>query len=400
MSVKNRSRISFFFLLLCAVAPLIFVPGAAAQEARSVELIGVIEALSLNTVTVNQQTVNISRAEINTALTLGTLVEIEGTFGLDGAISAREVNAARPGMLPGEAELTGLLTGVSDSAFVVSGQLIDTTGAEIRGLPATGVRVRIHASVTGPNMWRAREVEVFGDDDTTRTANSEAFEITGTLEQIDGTTVIVAGQAISISGAEINDPLIIGTRVKAHVSMAAGGILTAREIELADPDDEGDNSNANSNDNSNDNANSNSNFNTNSNDNTRFAGAVTLEQAIREVRRVYPTAQIRRIELRTRFEDTLVWEIEISGGIRLLVDAQSGTLLSIVRPGSDDNTNSNSNDNDNRNDNEDDRGDNSNSNANSNRNDNDENGNDNEDDRRGNDNEDDDDHEDDDNDND
>lgn len=377
MSGKSRSRISFVFLLLCATALLIIVPGAAAQETYSVELIGVVEALSLNTVTVNQQSVNISRAEINTALTVGALVEVEGTLGSDGSITAREVNAARPGVVAGEAELIGLLAGIRDTTLIVSGQIIDITGAEVRGVPEIGQWLRIHASVTGPNTWQAREVEVMTDDDTPRATTGDEFEITGTLERIDGSTVVVAGQSIDISSAEINDPLLIGTRVKVHV-IAAAGVLTAREIELADPDDDDDdsensNANANSNSNSNSNDNSNGNFNTNGNDNTRFVAAVTLEQAISEVRRVYPNAQIRRIELRTRFGDTLVWEIEIDGGIALIIDAQSGILLTIDRPGSGDNTNSNSNDN------EDDDDSNENGNSNSNSNDNDDNGNDNED---------------------
>lgn len=227
-------------------------------------------------------------------------------------------------------------------------------------------------------------------------------EITGTLERINSGTIVVAGQTISIVGAEINDVLVVGRSVKAHVS-TVNGVLTAREVEtVSTPDDDNSNSNtndntddnSNANDNTDDNSNSNANDNTddNSNDNTNTgAAAVTLQQAIDIVLAVYPTTDILSVELTTKFGGTPVWEVKIRNGIELNIDAQSALILTIDRRGDDDNSSGNANSNDNR----DDDGGNSNGNVNSNDNRDDDNGNmnsnsnDNSDDHGGNDNNDD-----------
>ncbi|MBL8131345.1 MAG: PepSY domain-containing protein [Anaerolineae bacterium] len=380
MLSKRTTRFSTVILAICALALMILVPGAAAQDAQSVELVGVIEALTVSSITVNQQVVDIAGAELNTPLVVGALVQVEGAWRADGTIAAREVNAPGVGVQAGEAELVGTLESISGTLLVVNGQTIDATGAQIRGTLAIGQPVRIHAVAAGPFLWRAREVEQVqarvGDPSPSPIAGE--FEIVGTLDSIDGATVVVSGQIISLSGAEIKDPLVVGTLVKAHVSNIAG-VLTAREIELALPGQAGDdnsNANANSNDNSDDD-------NGNANDNVAVGSlpATSLQQAIAEVLRVYPTARIRSVELTTRFGGTLVWEIETNNRIEVIVDAQTGAILVIDRPGrggADDNGNGNANDNGsddnsngNSNDNSNDNGSDDNSNGNSNDNSND-----------------------------
>ena len=93
----------------------------------------------------------------------------------------------------------------------------------------------------------------------------DEIEITGMLEDVDGTTWTVDGQVISVPvSAEIKGTIFVGQVVKIHASMGADGTLTAREVELATLDDVNDNSfddNANDNfddDDVDDNANDNS----------------------------------------------------------------------------------------------------------------------------------------------
>ncbi|MBK8023695.1 MAG: PepSY domain-containing protein [Chloroflexi bacterium] len=383
---KRISRLSMIAAALCAIALMSLIPGVSAQDAQSLELVGTIEAITVNTITVNQQEVFISGAQLNVALQVGALVQVEGTLAEDGSITAREVNAAAPGVQVGEAELVGTLDGINGALLVVNGQMIDTTGAQAAGALTVGQWVRVHAVAVGPNLWRAREIAAVQAGVTPPNAPvAGEFEIVGVLQSIDGATVMVSGQVIDISGAEIKDALVVGTQVKVHVSGATGA-LVAREIELAAPGagDDNSNANANGNANANDNSNSNSNSNGNLNDNAAVNVPVTVQQAIEIVRRVYPSTRIRSIELTTAFGGTVVWEVETGERMELLIDAQTGNILVIERSGrgggSDDNFNgnsnsngnfnSNSNGNSNSNDNSDDDDDNGNFNSNSNSNDN------------------------------
>ena len=217
------------------------------------------------------------------------------------------------------------------------------------------------------------------------------FEIIGNLESINSGFIVVSGQTISIIGAEINDPLMLHTRVKVHASFVNGQFI-AREVEYDDDDDNG-NLNGNANSNSNTNQNGNANSNTNGNDNVNVTPAVTpmvtLQQAIASVLEVYPTTSIRSVELKTRFGGTLVWEIEIANRTELTIDAASGAILTIEQRGDDDNDNGNGNNNDNNDDGDVNGNGNFNGNGNSNDNQNDNgqnnnvNGNDNNDDHGG-----------------
>lgn len=385
-------------LLIAFIALLIFVPAVGAQDdGQTVELVGMIEAMSLNSITVNQQEVNITQAEVNLPLALAALVKVEGALNEDGSITARQINAAPAGAQPGEAELVGTLESINGSAWVVNGQTIDMTGAQVTGAPAVGQRVRVHVMATGANTWRAREAAALQADPVSpaQTPIVGEFEIVGTLQGISGRTIMVSGQAIDFISAEIKDPLVVGTLVKVHVSLV-NGVLVAREIELADSDDDGDDngngnanvSNGNGNSNNNDdNGNSNSgddngNSNSgddNSNSNSSANVSFSAEQAINEVLRVYPNAQIRSIELTTRFGGTVVWEIKIAGRIELIIDAQTGAILVIDRPGGDDG-NGNGNSNGNSNSDDDDGNGNGNANfSNANGNSNDDGGNSNDD---------------------
>jgi hypothetical protein len=392
-------------LLLCVAAVMAVIPVVSAQEAQTIELVGAIEALSLNTITVNQQVVNTRQAQLNVQLVIGALVHVEGELVPGSGIVAREINAVMAGIQAGEAELVGILESVSGSTWMVGGQTVDVSGAEIQSQFTVRQMLRIHATAIGPNQWRAREIAAVraGQEDNAPVPAAGEFEMIGTLESIDGTSLTVSGQAVNFTSAEIKGPLVIGTLLKLHVRLE-NGLLVAREVEPGryrfsdDDEDDDDNTNANANanvnanTNANVNTNSNANVNTNVNSNTSSAAAISADQAITIVKRVYPNAVIRSIELTTRFGGTLVWEVAIGGGIELIIDAQTGVILVIDRPGSDDNSNQNGNSNDNRDDDDDDdNGSNFNDNSNSNFNNNNNFNNNSNDNSSGNDNRDDDD---------
>ncbi len=96
-------------------------------------------------------------------------------------------------------------------------------------------------------------------------------EITGLVESMDAAAWVVAGRLIAITAqTEIKGAFVVGSSVKVHAVLSAGGALTAREIEAAGlTGDDGGNANQNGNENTewNDNENGNSNGNTNVNEN-------------------------------------------------------------------------------------------------------------------------------------
>jgi len=411
---KPRTLIAAILIVILAAIPL------QAQSVPEVELVGVIESMTLDSIVVNGLEVDISAAELNTAITVDEIVQVEGVLLLDGSILAREVKGVDEGVEVGEAELIGTLESFTAPNMFVNGQIIDVSGAEVNQGVTVGQMIKVHAYTVATNTWVAREVEAYVPDDSMPNDSSQPqpgeFEFSGTLEQIGQGFVVVSGQTISTEGAEIRNELMIGVRVRVHVSVQNGQMF-ARQIEFAfgrdddnhndnsnNNDDNDDNGNVNSNDNnSNANANANTNSNDNddngnSNDNSSVDTAITADQAIAIVLSIYPNTTITEIEMKSMFGGTLVWDIETSHDIEIVIDAQTGVVLSIEMDDNSGNNNTNSNDNTNFNSNDND--DDSNGNANFNSNDNDDDHNDNDDDHNDNDDDNNDDDDNDDNDDD
>ncbi len=223
-----------------------------------VELVGVIEAMTLDTITVNQQVIDVSSAEIKVALEIGIAVKVEGTIDATGQIIAQQVTSpddTQGGMLPGEVEIVGLLTAYEGTTMTIGGQTFDVSTAEIKAGVAVGEIVKVHAVPSDTGVWMAREVEVaaLGTPDNTNANdnnsnandnNSNAndnqnttdfeggeIELTGTLTEVNSDSIVVAGQTINTATAEIKDTLVVGALVKVHLSVV-NGELVAREVEL------------------------------------------------------------------------------------------------------------------------------------------------------------------------
>jgi hypothetical protein len=241
-------------------------PSAPAPATGAVELVGAITAFdaAARTIAVNGLTVDVSKAQIAVRLAVGQTVKIEGRQQANGTVLASQVRLTlRSGIHAGEAEISGVVERLMARQMVVNGLTIDIARAQIGAGVAVGATVRVHATLTNAEMWAAREVHVVanagqpedkpgpqgtpdpqgtpGPEDKPGQANDNA-ELVGTLDQIGAGFIVVSGQTIDISTAEIKGTLVVGALVKVHVSMQ-GGVLTAREVELAlNTDDSGDDS--------------------------------------------------------------------------------------------------------------------------------------------------------------
>jgi hypothetical protein len=250
-------------------------PTATPNRFTDVEMNGVIEAMTTDTITVNGQVINIRMAELNVPIALGDTIKVEGWFTTEGGIIARELNSPvnDDGTTDplGEIEIVATLDQIVASTMIVAGRQIDVSLAEIKAGVATGELVKIHLTIQN-GVWVAREVEVATEDDLDQsdddfTVSEGEFEIVGELSSFSGTSIVVAGRTIDISQAEIKAGVVVGAVVKVHLSLV-DGTWVAREVEVfTGDDDDDDNSNDNSNDNSSDdNGNDNSNTNDNSAD--------------------------------------------------------------------------------------------------------------------------------------
>jgi len=312
--------------LLLIVIALVLAIGAAlpalAQTNGEVEIVGEVEAMSIDTITVNGQEMNVTGAEINTTIEIGKMIEIEGTLNPDGSISIREIDPVEEDVQVGEAELIGTVESFDGTTLVVNGQSIDVTSAEIEGEIAVDSLVKVHAVPTGSNSWAAREVEplmVDDDDDDINPVSTGEFEIRGTLEEVGESFVVVAGQTISLTSAEVKDTLTPGVLVKVHVLPSDDGLM-AREIENAVGDDDDDDD-----------------------DNTSVTTEVSAQDASDMVIEIFPNTSIIEIELDAEFDDSTVWEIETSHGHEIKIDVQTGVILTIERDDDDDDDDDNSN---------------------------------------------------------
>lgn len=127
-------------------------------------------------------------------------------------------------------ELVGTISAVdSNGHIVVNGQTVDLTGAEINAAIAVGELVKVEGAVQANAVILAREVQ---SPDANDLQNEDEVELVGIVESLDGTSLVVGGITIDLTGAEIAGTPAVGEIVKVHASFDANGLLVAREAEF------------------------------------------------------------------------------------------------------------------------------------------------------------------------
>jgi hypothetical protein len=257
-NIARRTRPALALALLLIVLLAVGLAPAAAQTATplpgttpapfaaTIELVGLVQAVGPNTITVNGQVVDTSFAEFNSLITVGAPVKVEGSVNAFGQIVAREVRAAdlsQRGMRPGEIEVVGPLTGMTGPRLTIAGLPMDASRAEFGPGVGLGQLVKVHVTLDASNQWIIREIELASADDASdfNTRPAGEFEITGTLQSVSPGQIVVNGLVINTSGAEIKNALVPGALVKVHLSQV-NGQWVAREVELAGNDDSRDDS--------------------------------------------------------------------------------------------------------------------------------------------------------------
>lgn len=146
-----------------------------------------------------------------------------------------------------ELEFVGEVEFISTDEWTIAGlSFVVNSSTEIKGSPAVGDTVKIHASLTTEGSLLAREIEpveadntfVEDDDDALPFDLENEFEFVGVVDTIGSSEWVIAGKPLMILPAtEIKDSIIEGDLVKVHAFLNESAELAAREIELALPED-------------------------------------------------------------------------------------------------------------------------------------------------------------------
>lgn len=248
---RQSARIA---LLLVGMMTFLLASGVAAQPSapppptNQIEFIGVVQTMTMDTLQINNQIINISRAQIKTPIQVGQPLKIEGRLLADGSIIAREVKAVEDDddpVLPGEFEIVGILTGMDAATVTVGTQIIQIASAELYPGLALGSVIKVKASLDPASaQWTAREVRPadFDDDDNGNDnfddngndnddSDDDTFKLIGTLEEIGEGYIVIAGRRINTINARFSNRLVLGARVEVRLR-ASNGELVARRIRL------------------------------------------------------------------------------------------------------------------------------------------------------------------------
>ncbi len=216
-----------------------------------VEFVGTVESMDGDTWTVDGQAVVVTFAEIKDAIQVGDLVKVEAYLQADGTLRADEIKLAEgsddatpsPTEEPyyGKVEFSGTVESMDGDIWVVAGQTLIVTGAEIKDAIQVGDFVKVEAYIQADGSLLAKEIERSDDGDATPSPTEEPYygkmEFTGTVESMDGDTWVVNGQTIIVTGAKIKGDIQVGDTVKVEAYIQADGSLLADEIELTSGDD-------------------------------------------------------------------------------------------------------------------------------------------------------------------
>ncbi|MEO8612294.1 MAG: DUF5666 domain-containing protein [Chloroflexota bacterium] len=165
ISGKNLSSI---IIVACTLFTVLFSQMAMAQTATptsvpalsQVEVTGVIDAINGSNITIAQQIIDVSQAEVKITLEVGMRIKVEGTLAADDHIVAHQVKQANNAATIGaESEIVGILASIDGSTMVIGGQIIDVSRAQIN--PGVVVNETVEAKVSLINgILFAREVQL------------------------------------------------------------------------------------------------------------------------------------------------------------------------------------------------------------------------------------------------
>lgn len=173
----------------------------------------------------------------------GKYVVVKGRFGSDGVLLASKVKIRRPGAGDIEIELMGTITDFAGAAdFRVRGVRVDAAAARLTACPAAGLAADVYVEIEGslqggrvvasrvscrPEPGTGAVIERRGRADNVDVADRKFM-----LTPVAGTTIAVAWTDTTLFVAPLAPQTLAGRDVEVTGYFGAGGVFTARRIEL------------------------------------------------------------------------------------------------------------------------------------------------------------------------
>jgi LysM repeat protein len=279
MNKRTLRPLSYAALAMMLALPPVMASAQSDDTADNFEIIGLIEAATLNTLTINGQTYDITQAELDIPLTLGTAVKLEGSA-INELVVVREVKALDEDSLqPGEIRIEGIVEALTVNGIQIAGQAIDLSTASVEPGVVVGERAELTLFMNENGQLILTHVEPpddddeqgddddgtgdqggdndddddnGGDDDGTDDQGGdndddndnddqgededEDVKLVGTLDQIGADFIVLSGVTINTTGLTFEN-LVLGTVVKVEATFVNNGFV-ADEIEYEDTDDD------------------------------------------------------------------------------------------------------------------------------------------------------------------
>jgi hypothetical protein len=220
-------------------------PSSTPSAGDEIEFYGLVDAIGQNVWTVAGQDFAVTpQTEIKGPIAAGDTVKVHALVGLDGSLTAREIerfDASMNGGLPlnlsaGEMEMLGVVEEIGAAQWTISGIVFGVdAGTEIEAGLAVGDPVKVEAVLQPDGSLLATEIKLPDSDDSSSSDDSSGLELefTGVVEALGPDSITLGGKTFLITPrTEIEGSLIVGASVKIEAYGDLNGALTAREIKV------------------------------------------------------------------------------------------------------------------------------------------------------------------------
>ena len=163
---------------------------------------------------------------------VGDWVRVEGHLLADGGRMA-DLISLRHRSPANRFTITGPVTALDAAGWTVAGQTITVNEAtDVEDGIVVGDTVQVDGLIQDDGAFLAERIRLIAADD------GLPFEFTGVVEALDGNAWTISGVAItSDADTEIDPAIVVGDVVKVEGRILADGVWLAREIKLADDDE-------------------------------------------------------------------------------------------------------------------------------------------------------------------
>ena len=219
--------------------------GTLSKPGGDLALLGTVEEISESIWKVSGRTIKLSDdTNLDNDLRIGDSVWVDVTLGDDGFMNALVIEASSPDMfvVGAEFEFYGTVEEITPTLWLIGGfEVTVTPDTEIKADIEVGDFVEVHANFNEEGVLVSREIELPDGDEDEDDHDRIEIEFVGVVEDITDDVWTVQGLVLTITPrTEIEGFIQVGDLVKVHAYFGDGDMLIAREVKLAETDEDDD----------------------------------------------------------------------------------------------------------------------------------------------------------------